>query len=93
MNKICWRKVKIRHQSAVLGLPIFGVWTFDVFAFFEVSLQVHGEQRRAGGVVWASHGPVVTAGLMFSANRCWDDESRKCFLTGYKQTIQLFVSL
>lgn len=40
-----------------------------MFTFFEVSLQVHGEQRRAGGVVGTSHGPVVTAGLMFSANR------------------------
>ena len=47
-------------------LPIFGVWTFDVLTFFEVSLQVHGEQRGAGGVVGAADWPVVTAVLMFS---------------------------
>lgn len=44
------------------------MWTLDVLAFFEVSLQVHGEQRGTGGVVGASHRPVVAAGLVLSAN-------------------------
>lgn len=47
--------------------PIFRVWTFDVLTFFEVSLQVHGEQWGAGGVVGAADRPVITAGLVFSA--------------------------
>lgn len=48
-------------------LPILGVWTLDVLALFEVSLQVHGEQRGAGGVVGAADRPVVTAGLVLPA--------------------------
>lgn len=38
-----------------------------MLTFLEVRLQVHGEQWRAGGVVWAPNWPVVTTGLMFSA--------------------------
>ena len=37
-----------------------------MLTLFEVSLQVHGEQRGAGGVVGAADWPVVTADLMFS---------------------------
>lgn len=51
--------------------PIFGVWTFDVLTFFEVSLQVHGEQWGAGGVVGAAYWPIVTTGLMVSAKVRW----------------------
>lgn len=50
--------------------PVFGVWTLDVLAFFEVRLQVHGEQRWAGGVVGAADWPVVATGLVFSAEDC-----------------------
>lgn len=54
--------------------PIFGVWTFYVLTFFEVSLQVHGEQRGARGVVGASNWSVVTTGFVFSAEKtkCWE---------------------
>lgn len=49
--------------------PVFGVWTFDVLTGFEVGLEVHGEQGGAGGVVGAADWPVVTAGLVFSAEK------------------------
>lgn len=39
-----------------------------MLTFFEVSFQVHGEQRGAGGVVGAADWPVVTTGLVFSAD-------------------------
>lgn len=38
-----------------------------MLAFFEVSLQVHGEQRGAGRIVWAANWPVVATDLMLSA--------------------------
>lgn len=38
-----------------------------MLTFFKMSLQVHGEQRGAGGVVGAPDWPVVTTDLMFSA--------------------------
>lgn len=38
-----------------------------MLTFFEVSLQVHGKQRWAGGVVGAADWPVVTTSFMFSA--------------------------
>lgn len=47
------------------------MWTFDVLTFFEVSVQVHGEQRGAGGVVGAADGPVIAAGLVFPAEVRW----------------------
>lgn len=53
--------------------PVFGVWTLDVLTFFQVSLEVHGEQRGAGRVVGAAYWPVVTTGFVFSA----DEEQRK----------------
>lgn len=43
------------------------MWTLNVLTFFEVSLQVHGEQWWAGGVVGAADWPIVTTDLMFSA--------------------------
>lgn len=49
--------------------PVFGVWTFDVLAFLEVRLQVHGEQWGAGGVVGAADRPVVAAGLVLSEQK------------------------
>lgn len=38
-----------------------------MLAFFEVSLQVHGEQRGAGRIVRAANWPVVATDLMLSA--------------------------
>lgn len=48
--------------------PVFGVGTLDVLTFFQVSLQIHGEQWGAGGVVGAAYWPVVTNGFVFSAD-------------------------
>lgn len=53
--------------------PVFGVWTLDVLTFFQMSLEVHGEQRGAGRVVGAAYWPVVTTGFVFSA----DEDQRK----------------
>lgn len=50
-----------------------------MLTFFEVSLQVHGEQWGAGGVVGTADWPVVTTGLMFSADVItviWGEEQR-----------------
>lgn len=42
---------------------------FDVFTLFQMGLQVHGEQRRAVGVVGTANRSVVTAHFMFSATQ------------------------
>ena len=62
-------------------LPIFGVRAFNVLTLFEVSFQVHGEQRRTGGVVGAAHWPVVTTHLMLSA---WTERQGEGKRTGEK---------
>lgn len=51
-----------------------------MLTLFEVSLQVHGEQWGAGGVVGAADWPVVTTGLVFPANVItviWGEERRR----------------
>lgn len=80
-----WGKVKYNNGCwhVCTYSPIFGVWTLNVLTFFEVSLQVHGEQWWAGGVVGAADWPIVTTDLMFSAEVItviwgWGVEYNKC---------------
>lgn len=68
-SSIICKKLKCVFFGFFKDSPIFGVWTLDVLALFEVSLQVHGEQRGAGRVVGAADRPVVTTGLVFSAEK------------------------
>lgn len=67
--------MKVNQTKAGLVIctnsPVFGVGTLDVLTFFEVSLQVHGEQWGAGRVVGAAYWPVVTNGFVFSADKQW----------------------
>lgn len=62
-----WRRTIITVNCVCTYSPVFGVWTLDVLAFLEVSLQVHGEQRRAGRIVRAANRPVVATDLVLSA--------------------------
>lgn len=42
------------------------MWALDVFTLLQMSLQVHSEQGRTAGIIWAAHRPVVTAHLVIS---------------------------
>ena len=49
-------------------LPILGVGTLDVFALFQMCLQVHFQERWAAWVIGATNWPVITAAFMISAH-------------------------
>lgn len=50
------------------SLPILGMGTLDVFALFQMCLQVHFQERWAAGVIGATNWPVITAAFMISAH-------------------------